>query len=440
MVAKLDFFIEAMKAQMYCRKDWVLSAFALIDEDANEWKKVRYPYAYRIVKTGDKYSYVSPLDNSQLILIDDSDSSKPLIYNKDKIRIGYTAAANLPPVKEMVETTYGNLFFNYIALIYAFGNKIPYQHGRVSASTIETIIASKLQDNPAEGEERQPDVIYVDEYLKFTNAMFSLSGFTQLWVPGATEKTLTCSPDLEAFKQKLLNEYKDQLHDPAIVAKIEAELVKFDKENWLAGDRGLDFLIKKKSTDIVRKKLFLMYGVEQGLTDKIEVNPITRSLAQGWDVEKFPDMNNALRAGSFNRGAQTMLGGESVKWLLRASSNIRVAEDDCKTKLGIPFVVTEVNNKQLIGRYVVGQTEPILVTEETHKQYLGKTVVLRSPMFCKLDKTDFCAKCVGAHLGDHPTGLSIAVADYGSAFLDVFLAMMHGKKLETAKLQLSSFK
>lgn len=39
-------------------------------------------------------------------------------------------------------------------------------------------------------------------------------------------------------------------------------------------------------------------------------------------------MIDSLRAGSFNRGAQTVLGGVAFKELLRASSNLRIGADD----------------------------------------------------------------------------------------------------------------
>ena len=130
-----------------------------------------------------------------------------------------------------------------------------------------------------------------------------------------------------------------------------------------------------------------------------------------------------------------MLGGESVKWLLRASSNIMVAQEDCGTRLGNLVEVTNDNYKRLTGFWLVSGTTDTLVTDnEAAGKYLGKVVTVRSPMFCKLDKTDYCSRCVGKRLSDTPTGLSSAVSEYGSAFLGIFLAAAHGKQLTLAKM------
>lgn len=432
---KRDYYILALKAGEYKRRAWVISVFSKTDGESS---RAINPYPYQVSIVNNKYAFRNPENLEELIVITDSDASIPLFNVKDKIVIGYSDAENLPKnLKQSVETTYGNVFFNYLALIYPFGNKIPFQTGRVNIAHIEETIATLLTDIPPEGEVRKSDLIYVDEYLNFTNAVFSLTGFTQLWVPGATPKTMTADPAIKKLKAELLEKYKDKLHDPATIAKIEEELVSYDKDVWLKGDRGLDFLISKKSIAVVRKKRFLMYGVEKGLEDGVGVTPITNSLSEGWDIEKFPELNNALRSGSFNRGAQTMLGGEAVKWLLRASSNISITEEDCGTTLGNKIHVTKKNYKQIIDRNIVTPKGPQRVTAEDAEALIGKSVIVRSPMFCKLDKTDYCAICCGKRLADHPKGLSVAVADYGSAFLGLFMAAMHAKQLETAKLDIN---
>lgn len=432
MTTKRDYFIQALKAECFRRRAWVFSVFSLTRED--EESDEIYPFKVR--KLADKYVYRDPNNNMQFTVIEDSDSSRPLLNNKDRIKITKEDAVNVPSGE--LDTTYGNVFFNYTALIFPFKEKIPFQLGRVSAGKVEDIIRGKLDSEPTDGV-KSPDRIYVSEYLRFGEAMMYLSGFTQLWVPAGSERTMTCHPDTPRVKAKLIEQYKDRLHDPAIIAKIESELIKFDKEMWLKGDPAAEgFLIKKKSTDVVRKKMFLMYGAEQGFEEAVDVNAIFNSLQEGWDIEKFPDLLNVSRAGSFNRGAQTQLGGEAVKWLLRASSNMGITEDDCGTTLGNPFIVTENNAGMILQRYMVVNGESVLITDENIKGLIGKKIVIRSPMFCKLDKTDYCAKCCGDKLATHKTGLSMAVSDYGSAFLGMFMAAMHSKGLQTAKLKIEN--
>jgi hypothetical protein len=63
-------------------------------------------------------------------------------------------------------------------------------------------------------------------------------------------------------------------------------------------------------------------------------------------------MNNSLRAGTFNRSAQTQLGGESVE-IMRTSSNITITDDDCSSKLGKSLVPGKSTLKRLIDFKVI---------------------------------------------------------------------------------------
>lgn len=430
---KLELFLAALKADEFKRRAWVITAFSLIKEAPDAWKKD--PYPYRIVQTPSGCMFVDPQSSGTLSPISDCVPGTPPYAIKDKVKLAANSVENLT---KDVETTYGSLLFNYIALIHPFGNKIPYMEGRVSPKQLEKIIISRLVDDPQDttdldraGGESAP--IYVKEYLCFADAMFYMAGFSQLCVPGSTRKSMQAAPGIVELKEKLLEENKDRLHDPSVIAKIQAELIAYDRA-YLAGDPSSDLMITNKAFEIVRSKMFGMHGAETGLTEGTDVALIKNSLSQGWDISKFPEMNNSLRAGSYNRGQQTMLGGESVKWLLRASSNITVGKEDCGTKLGRRITVTNDNHKKLRGFYVLTPTGDTKVTEDTSGSYLGKTLMVRSPMFCKLSKTDFCVHCVGDRLAQNPTAVSSAVSEYGSAFLGIFMKAAHGKQLTLAKM------
>jgi hypothetical protein len=178
-----------------------------------------------------------------------------------------------------------------------------------------------------------------------------------------------------------------------------------------------------------------MHGAESGLGDGVEVDLIQNSLSEGWDITKFPAMNNSLRAGSFNRGAETMLGGEAVKWLLRASSNMTVTQEDCGARLGLEILVDNDSIHKLPGFSVVTQDGHEKISDlEAAGKYMGKKILLRSSMFCKLEKTDYCAVCVGEKLALSPTALSAAIAEYGNIFLLLFMKKMHGSALQVARM------
>lgn len=430
---KLDFFLAAMAAQEYRRRAWVISAFSLINEGQDAWKE--NPYAYRIVQTPAGHFFVDPSQDNQLSPIEGTKAGEPVFAIKDRIAL---QPGQVPNLKKAIETTYGQVLFNYTALVWPFGDKIEFMQGRISPASIEDIIVKRLTDTPDDDSARNTRDIYVDEYLRFCDAMFYLAGFTQLCVPAGSPKAMVAAPGIAELKARLLEENKDRLHDPAVIAKIDAELVAYDRA-YLKGDQSEGFLIGNKSFQVVRKKLFGMHGAEVGLSENVDVKLIKNSLSQGWDISAFSAMNDSLRAGSFNRGAQTMLGGESVKWLLRASSNITVTEDDCGSRLGNEFTASEDNYKWLTGFHVIeakGSTP--VVSDEDARTYIGKRVHVRSPMFCKLEKTDYCKACVGARLAENPTGLSAAISEYGSAFLSIYMAAAHGKALTLAKMEIKT--
>lgn len=423
---KLDLFLRAMYAQEYRRTDWVISAFAVIAEDPNGWKKD--PYPYRIVQTQTGSWYVDPEKNcEELSPIEGTVPGEAPFKVRDRVRLPVGYVENM---FEETETTYGNLLANYILLIYPFGDKIPYKTGSIAADKIEDEIIKRLRDTPEDGTPRDEKYLYVDEYLKFADAAFYLVGFSQLVVPANTPKSIQTHPDMPALKAKLYEQYKDQLKDQAVIARIGAEMQKLDRE-WLKGDLSEGFFTGK-SYKVVRPKLFQHMGSESGLSDSIEANTIKNSLSEGWDIHKFPDMNNNLRAGSFNRGAQTMLGGESVKWLLRAAGNIMITEDDCGSNMGKAVYMEGDAAKKAIGFNLMNDDGTTTeVTSENVGTYIGKTVRLRTPMFCRLDKTDFCKTCVGVRLAAIPTGAASAISEIGSILLSIFMKAMHGKVLET---------
>ena len=140
------------------------------------------------------------------------------------------------------------------------------------------------------------------------------------------------------------------------------------------------------------------------------------------------------RAGSYSRGAETMLGGEQVKWLLRTSSNMRITQKDCGSRLGYRMQVTPTTIKQLVGFSIVTQEGYETITSQSQAEsYLGQYVTRRTPMYCKLSKTDYCEICCGMNLSANPTALSMAVSEYGSVFMTIMMKKMHVSDLSVQK-------
>lgn len=443
---KRDFFIGAMKAGRLGEKSWLLSAFSVVapkavDQGGGDWQTPYSTNPFDIVympAQGNEgvvgeITFSMPDPSSELTLSDyafDSHNPQAPYSLKEKVVVTKDDLPNLQ--EKSVETTYGRLVANWLLLIYPFGTKIPYINRQFAIGEIEKLIERRLTSNPKDGEQEDPDKIYIYEYNKYRKAAGILNGLTQLCVPSATPKSLTRHPDAEKLRAELLEKYKDRLHDPATIAKIEGELIKLDRE-WLEGDEAMGFLIKSKSIEVVRKKSFYMVGAESSFGEAGENTLIERALSEGWDIEKLPQMANNLREGSFDRGAQTALGGEGTKFILRVMQNSQIEEEDCGTKHGFPVTITEDNKNQYIGNNLIVNGKVVAITEENVKGFLNKPQIMRSPMFCKTDRAGFCSTCMGARYGASPTGLATAASRIGSTFMSVFMASMHGKALSVAK-------
>jgi hypothetical protein len=427
-----EYLLAALKAGEYRRRAWLYSTFALIQEAPDAWKKE--PYAYRVVQTPTGYFFVDPENNNELTQIDDATIGQPLFAVTEHIDL---KAGDVPNLTKDLAPRVGNLLFNYIVVVYGLNSKLPFLEGKVTAGKIEDMILAKLKDTPENEADRKDSEIYVDDYLRFADAMFFLTCLSQICVPAATPKSMVPAPGIYEYRDKLIAEQPDRHNDPAFVAEVDAKLVAYDRE-YLKGDRSSDFYISGKSFDIVRKKRFGVIGAEKGIEENVSVKLIPKSLEEGWDIKHFPAMNDSLRTGSYNRGAQTVLGGESVKWLLRASSNIYIREDDCASEVGITRPVTMDNYKLLIGYYGIIGGKTVLLDEEKIRPFIGKYMVLRSPQYCHTEGTGYCKTCCGPMLSSNPTGLSMAVSDYGNAFLYMYMSAAHAKATKLAAVDIET--
>lgn len=430
---KRQYFIEALQAKAYIHKAWIISCFAVVRTSPPELES--YPYQIKIgeQEDDDRVYFLDPNDNT-LAAIDGCSRKKSMFHLNEQVEV---EAGTLPNLKEKVVTTYGRLLYNAMVLVYAFGDKLPYMNEQVNPGKLEKLISTRLRDNVKDGEEELPDKLYVHEYIRYAEATSALAGLTPIDVPAASPKTMSVNPAVIKRRNELLLEYKDQLKDPAIIAKIEAELVAMDKE-WFKGDSAEAFFIKGSSFDVQRKRSFIMFGAEMGFNDSSEgATLVIPSLQEGWDIKKLPTMAETLRAGSYNRGHMTALGGEAVKNFYRTFQNSTVIEDDCGTAGGLEWTVTVNNVFSFAGLYQVhanGKTEALPITQESYsKDIIGKRIKVRSPMLCKSKAPSFCARCVGDALAATPTGLHIAASDVGSTFMLAFMKKMHGTALKTAE-------
>lgn len=412
------------------KKQWVISLLSKVVEDDLAW--TRYPYPYRLVRRDDGYWFVDPTRNFTLTLIEDRDPNKPLFIPASKMSL---KAGDLANLSTDIETTFGNALFNQVVLVYAFKDKLPYINSKVSVRDLELTIEKRLVDDPSPGELETKDKIYVYEYLLFTKAMMQLQGYNYLMVPSASPKSLYTDEKIPEVIAKFLEENKDRRNDPAVIAQLEKIVVAMDRAH--VDDDGKDFYIKSKSFDNARKKMLLLHGLEKPFDDNDDAELIDTPLSAGIDPRKMKLYANAIREGSYNRGKETMLGGVEAKRAFRSYQNSRITEVDCGTTYGIVTVITPTNGKIHIGINRQTKNGPELITEENVASLYGTVQVVRSPMFCNVSHTDYCATCMGVKMSENPDALGAAASGIGSDFLQSFLKKMHVGNLKTVTYDMS---
>lgn len=425
-----EYFIEALQAQAYKKLDWVIDCFSVTEYPQYEDQDFEQLYPYQLVHSkGDKTKlyFVDSIEQS-ISPLEDYKPGTPLMRFDDRIIL---KPNDLPNVSEEIDTRYGNVFVNAYIYCYAFGDKIPFATGKINHKKIEKEIANRLQPyNPnVDPTTRDRQYIYVDELLKHNDAASSLEGIMMLAVPSMTLPAMMPSQGVIDMRDKLLKEHKDELHNPAIIAAIMAKLSAYEKEQ-LKGTDAEGFYIKDSAYSVTRMKRFIMYGIEGGFG---ETTPkfIPRSLKEGWDVTEFPALVDGLRGGSYARGSETAVGGEWVKHFQRVFQNIQVVEDDCKTKHGMQWTITDYNYTRFVGLNRIQNGQSKLLDLEECQALIGKTIIVRTPMLCKTQAPNFCAACCGVSIAASANALHSITSQIGSVFMLARMKSMHGKATQT---------
>ena len=422
-IDKRTLFLNCMREGTYRKLAWSLSAFCMTMDEGEE----NEPYL-----ADDKWCVKIKNEAGELEVFQISDADPKLpVYSKREIMkfkagdfVGCTADGDAP---------YSWVLWHHIVVVYAFGDKIPFNPNPCRISDIEKIIAKRLTDNPSDRSVNEHDKIYVWELMKYTEALAGiLSGLTQVFTPGTTRRSLVTDPKVRQVRERLLKENKDRLHDPATISMIKSELQKVDRE-WIKGDDSEDYLIGKKNFTVVRQKTLLMHGEESAFGDGTSVNLIPTSLDEGLNLDNLPDYANSLREGSYNRGAQTAMGGEEVQYLIRVFQNHAIVEEDCGSVLGLVRTVPVVNGRSFVGYYIIENGKSVHLTEDNIGKYVGKKVILRSPQTCHTAGAGYCERCMGDANAKFPKSLGTQASDVGSTLLYIFMKKAHGTALRTTR-------
>lgn len=423
---KHRYFIEGIKAGRYKESAWLISALTVAqlpyDDETADYK----PFDLVLKRRDNSYLFFNPSTNELEALEGTAPMQPPLDY-KETILI---KPGDLVNIKEPTKTTPGNMVINIYLLIYPFGAKVSYLNGKLKPSAILGQIEGRIKPNPKNPNDRNDTDIYIDELLVFMDQASALEAFWGVCVPTGSAKSMTVDPMVIAERDRLLKEYADRLDDPVVITQIENQLTALDRRSF-QGDVSEDFFIKDKSFDVVRKRSYVLGGLDAGLSDKPQF--IKQPLKDGFNPELIPVSADATRAASFSRGALTAQGGELVNYLYRVFQNTKIVMDDCGTTQGLLYKVTEKNSKRLINRFHIGANKkPVLITAELAASLIGKSIVLRSPGYCLAPHANFCANCLDAFFAQAPHTLHTEASKPGSVIMTDRMKAMHGQASKVA--------
>lgn len=428
---KFQYFRLALRYGRWRTMIWVISLFAIKLNRKYDPKTSR-PYDLVILDSDPTSIYCVMEDTSKTMKIEGLSPHEAPFKLTDKIVLSTGDLAN---VKETVSTTCGTAILNAIILVDSFGAKIDYIADKLT-SGLDALVISRWIDEPEKygTPQEDPNGIYVDEVIKYLTNVSHISAFTQIAAPAASPKAISVSPAILKRRDELFAEYGEQLKDPAILARVVDELAKMDMADF-KGDPAEGFFLGSKSFYVSRMKQYILYGLEYGF-DKTDPNPalILTSLSDGMDIDTFTKQVDGSRAGSYDRGSQTALGGARVKEIYRALQNLKIIEGDCGTTVGLNTYIKPYNIKQLTGRLGISATtgEPKPLTRRMLEANIGKRLMIRSFMGCK-SFPNVCSVCVGKSYASNPDGAPIIVAQPPSVMMNDMMKSMHGRALKVAR-------
>lgn len=427
---KHDYLRLSFKEKRYLEVDWWVRALTdFVDtpkQPTEPYSLVRQPWGFSVV-----------LPNGQLEKLDDYPGKGPVFEIYDEVIVTPEWMVN---VTQDTKSMLGIALTNAIIIAESFGKKIPYINGEVSVDKIEGIVAPKMRSNPPPGEQKDPSLFYVDEWLSIAKGSELITSVMELFAIGLTQKTLLPPPGIDEERARLIREHNYDLNDPIQLADYESKLLKFDYA-YLKGDPSLDKFTSGKILKDSRKKLYLSQGAEGGFSKNGTIVGVPTSLSQGMpkDPKQYVATVNGSRSGSFSRGYETMEGGVAAKKMLAASNNYLIEDTDCGSTMGHQRVYTPWLINSLRGRTVFnGGSQQKIAMDADVSGYLGKKIRTRSPMYCRLDGERICKVCAGDSMARFGTGIAIPLTEISHAILIARMKAMHTNSLTVNKFDIKT--
>jgi len=344
--------------------------------------------------------------------------------------------------EQEVEVTFGNFILNYFYIYKGLECKIPYIPKGITVGTIEKIVGSRLNSNPADGQAKDPTKIYVDDFLNFSRFVLVIKQLEQLISVSSSIGLLIPPEGLKEFIDKRWNYYVDKYGESFFetseyyLAFME-EIRDFDRNSY-----GDDKALQMRNFQQVAREKNLFFA---GLYSNIDLAPpvfVKKPLSEGHSLEPahLAALANEIRNGSIGKGNQVKDSGVLSKLLLMLALGLDIKERDCGTRLGETFKVDESTYNMLIGGYYIDPKLPKVTFRcpdvSEARRLIGKIVTLRSLHYCKTNN-GFCEMCCGDEMSKSPKGFIHSFINSGGKLLNINMKKMHGTitKLVTINLE-----
>lgn len=450
MYSKSHFFIN--HRNRFTDKKFVITLFAVVDNipiiEAEGSEIISNTYKFQSDDSYEKGDIIKLKVNKDIFMsfieYQESENNKNLITVKilelfedqplfkfsDVFTIKPGDIENFKGVKPML-TSYGRFFVNYVLLVYPFGDKIEYINKNIKSGTIEKIAVEKALTG---------EITFEKEYKRYMLALYTYGHFPELCVSCVSLKSLTTSPEVKKRRAELIEKHKHELNDPLVAKKINDELMTLDKQ-WLEGDPAKRFYDARGNSawNVQRAKMAVNIGGVPAFSDEVgKIEYIPGALNDGWNKNNFDTIVNEIYKGSYFRGVQTQLGGEQTNIVLRMFQGSKITDEDCGSKTGLSFFITEDNISEFIGMYEAVTDK--IVTKENSKDFIGKTIYLRTPITCKSTGSHFCIKCFGElYRKRDAKSIELDAVYYTSKLMLLSMKNMHGTEIQTTNLKLDDY-
>lgn len=424
---KFDLFIAACKeAERWRWRSWICTIFnvSMLPDDHE-------PEQYDIDYRDDGVYYYDP-NMRDWAIIEDAKPKEPLY----QIRWAEDFPAGFfPNAPAGIRTTYGRAIYNWICIIYPFGDKIDFLNQQVTSKTAVPLFAPIVVDDDVvikEGD-RLIHTKHVEEHL---SALSQTTALAPLITPTGTERTMIASEDVRKFIKEAIAAKGDKLTRQDLV-EIQAKAVEMDKAYLREDGESLDFYVSGTTLKVRRFKQLYMFGAIDAFHNDGKFDLITESLDEGIPVAKLPAFFNDARQGSYDRGLDTAKGGYGVSNYQQITQNLRVPENsDCGTKIVQHLLLDEPGYKAYAvqaGFYKMVNGKPTAIVKED----IGKIIAMRRPILCKHEPPTYCSICAGTLLAASERQVASDTTNIQSDIMYGFMGAMHGNLAETATFDIN---